>query len=94
MGSRFYDWIYLTSLLQLQFIITAHTLNSLITSLSLYFVLFWDWSLVFYYLARLSSMTPSFFICLSLESYVTTDVLSASLSCNKAPIWGLQPDIY
>jgi hypothetical protein len=28
------------------------------------------------------------------ESYVTTDSQSASLSWNKAPIWGLRPDIY
>jgi hypothetical protein len=27
------------------------------------------------------------------ESYVTTDSQSASLSWNRAPIWGLQPDI-
>jgi hypothetical protein len=28
------------------------------------------------------------------ESYVTTDCQSASLSWNKAPIWGLRPDLY
>jgi hypothetical protein len=28
------------------------------------------------------------------ESYVTTESQSASLSWNKAPIWGLRPDIY
>jgi hypothetical protein len=28
------------------------------------------------------------------ESYITTDSQSASLSWNKAPIWGLRPDIY
>jgi hypothetical protein len=28
------------------------------------------------------------------ESYVTTDGQSASLSWNKAPIWGLRPDSY
>jgi hypothetical protein len=28
------------------------------------------------------------------ESYVTTDTQSASFSWNKAPIWGLRPDIY
>jgi hypothetical protein len=28
------------------------------------------------------------------ESYVTTHGQSASLSWNKAPIWGLRPDIY
>jgi hypothetical protein len=31
---------------------------------------------------------------LLLESYVTTDGQSASLSWNKAPIWGLRPDFY
>jgi hypothetical protein len=30
----------------------------------------------------------------SLESHVTTDGQSASLSWNKAPIWGLRPDFY
>jgi hypothetical protein len=28
------------------------------------------------------------------KSYVTTDGQSASLSCNKAPIWGLRPDFH
>jgi hypothetical protein len=28
------------------------------------------------------------------ESYITTDGQSASLSWNKAPIWGLRPDLY
>jgi hypothetical protein len=28
------------------------------------------------------------------ESYVTTDGQSASLSWNKAPFWGLRPDLY
>jgi hypothetical protein len=28
------------------------------------------------------------------ESYVTTDGKSASLSWSKAPIWGLRPDLY
>jgi hypothetical protein len=28
------------------------------------------------------------------ESYVTTDGQSASLSWSKAPIWGLRPDLY
>jgi hypothetical protein len=28
------------------------------------------------------------------ESYITTDGQSASLSLNKAPIWGLRPDFY
>jgi hypothetical protein len=58
--SRFDDWIYWMSLLQLQLIITFHTFNSfLITNLSLYFFWFSDWSLVFCYSVWLSSMTPS-----------------------------------
>jgi hypothetical protein len=28
------------------------------------------------------------------ESYITTDGQSVSLSWNKAPIWGLRPDLY
>jgi hypothetical protein len=28
------------------------------------------------------------------ESYITTDGQSASLSWNKAPVWGLRPDLY
>jgi hypothetical protein len=32
--------------------------------------------------------------CLESESYVTTDGQSASLSWNKAPIWGLRPVFY
>jgi hypothetical protein len=28
------------------------------------------------------------------QSYITTDGQSASLSWNKAPIWGLRPDLY
>jgi hypothetical protein len=28
------------------------------------------------------------------ESYITIDGQSASLSWNKAPIWGLRPDFY
>jgi hypothetical protein len=28
------------------------------------------------------------------ESYVTTDGQSASVSWNKAPFWGLRPDLY
>jgi hypothetical protein len=29
-----------------------------------------------------------------IDSYITTDSQSASLSWNKAPIWDLRPDIY
>jgi hypothetical protein len=37
-----------------------------------------------------------FFFCISTESesYVTTDGQPASLSWNKAPFWGLRPDLY
>jgi hypothetical protein len=46
-GSKFHDWIYWTSLLQLQLIIIVYTLNSFsITNLSRYFFWFSDWSLV------------------------------------------------
>jgi hypothetical protein len=54
-GSRLDDWLYWTSLLQLQLVIRAHTLNSLITNLSLHFFWFSGWSLVFYYSRFLSS---------------------------------------
>jgi hypothetical protein len=33
-------------------------------------------------------------LSLESESYVTTDHQPASLSWNKAPIWGLRPDLY
>jgi hypothetical protein len=47
-NSRFDDWIYWTSLFQLELFITAHTSNSsLITNLSLHFFWISDWSLVF-----------------------------------------------
>jgi hypothetical protein len=36
----------------------------------------------------------SFSFWFECESYVTTDGESASLSWNKAPIWGLRPDFY
>jgi hypothetical protein len=55
-GSKFDDWIYWKSLLQLHLSITIHTFNSfLITDLSPHFFWFSDWSLVFYYSVRLSS---------------------------------------
>jgi hypothetical protein len=41
----------------------------------------------------LSSRSFSMIIIQS-QSYVTTDGQSASLSWNKAPIWGLRPDLY
>jgi hypothetical protein len=44
-----------------------------------------------------STLIPSHSFWLLLaesESYVTTDGQSAGLSWNKAPIWGLRPDLY
>jgi hypothetical protein len=35
-----------------------------------------------------------FSFCLQSQSYAMTDGQDASLSWNKAPIWGLQPDFY
>jgi hypothetical protein len=97
-GSRFDDWMYWTSVLQLQLIITANTLNSfLIMNLSLYFYCFSNWSLVFcysYYSIRLTASKLRLTQFLSLEPYVTTYCQSASLFWNKAPIWGLRPDLY
>jgi hypothetical protein len=50
-----------------------------------------NWTLNFWILLWLNDWTesePQF------ESYVTTDGQSASLSWNKAPIWGIIPDLY
>jgi hypothetical protein len=41
-----------------------------------------------------SLVTPSFLTQSQSQSYITTDGQSASLSWNKAPIWGLRPDFY
>jgi hypothetical protein len=41
-----------------------------------------------------ASSTRESFLLGRVESYVTTDGQSASVSWNKAPIWGLRPDIY
>jgi hypothetical protein len=43
-----------------------------------------------------SQETPSILILAEFESesYITIDSQSASLSWNKAPIWGLRPDFY
>jgi hypothetical protein len=66
--------------LQLHLIITAHTLNPSERRLS-------DEPL--WRISDWSNFSNS-----ESESYVTTDGQSASLSWNKAPIWGLQPDFY
>jgi hypothetical protein len=44
-------------------------------------------------MSRVAS-TRDFFLSPESESYVTTDGQPASLSWNKAPIWGLRPDLY
>jgi hypothetical protein len=84
-GSRFDDWIYWTSILQLQLIITVHTLNSITNLLTVVWIS--DRSLVSRILFLWISPPQS-------DSYVATDGQSASLSQNKAPIWGLRPDFY
>jgi hypothetical protein len=75
--------------LQLQLIITAHTLNS-----------FWTtsvWRISDYYLVlglvSSPSTSGSLNFCFESDSYVTTDGQSANISSNKAPIWGLRPDL-
>jgi hypothetical protein len=83
-GSRSDYWIHWTSLLQLQLITAVHTFNCFwITKLSL---LCGSCSAVW---SQSSPGTLS-----ESESYVTTDGQSASLSWNKAPIWGLRPDFH
>jgi hypothetical protein len=65
--------------LQLQSIITAHTQS-------------WTAEASLRSISR--SMTGSYESESESEPYVTTDGHSASLSWNKAPIWGLRPDFY
>jgi hypothetical protein len=72
--SRFDDYVYLTSVLQLHSIIAVHTFS------------------VFSLTSILNSWLESESESES-ESYVTTDGQSASLSWNKAPFWGLRPDL-
>jgi hypothetical protein len=92
----------LVLLLQLQPIITVHNdclrpashLTGLrVSSLPLRLTWFWftNQSLL---LLRLRSATVLRMSRSASESYVTTDAQSASLSWNKAPIWGLRPDFY
>jgi hypothetical protein len=38
--------------------------------------------------------SPVYVVLSESESYITTDGQPASLSCNKAPIWGLRPVLY
>jgi hypothetical protein len=83
-GSRFDDWIYFTSLLQLQLIITVDTFDSfLITDLSLYFFSFSDWSLDSYYLVQISSITPLPGKCLSFNDPLQT---ADRTSCLTVPL--------
>jgi hypothetical protein len=91
--SRFDDWIYLTSVLQLHSIITVHPLNSFwITNPSLHSSASLSKAPCF---AAESLLLPlSVVFSLLSESYVTTDGQSANQSWNKALIWGLRPDFY
>jgi hypothetical protein len=84
-------WIWWLDLLALPYNY-RYTLNSFSTTSGWWIshvVWLSDWSLVsrILDLELYSPWTES-------ESYVTTDGESASLSWNKAPIWGLRPDFY
>jgi hypothetical protein len=48
------------------------------------------------YLVVISSQSSSTadFLESESESYIMSDCQSASLSCNKAPVWGLRPNFY
>jgi hypothetical protein len=46
------------------------------------------------FVASYDSQGHGLFFWFESESYLTTDGQSASLSWNKAPIWGLRPDFY
>jgi hypothetical protein len=92
-GSRFDDWIYWTPLLQSHLIITAHTLNSLTTSV---WRISWgishcclnsDWSLI----SRILDLDLHLESSLILRPTVRRPVC---LEKKKAPIWGLGPDFY
>jgi hypothetical protein len=75
-SSKFDDWIYWTSLLQLHLVITVHTLSSLlITNLSLYFFWVSDWSLSSTLL--LLSMTDSMLCQSESESRVANQFILA-----------------
>jgi hypothetical protein len=86
-GSRFHDWIYWTPLLQLHWIKTAHKLNFLMKSV---------WEILTVVCLNLEESPVSRILDLwtlqyesESQSYITTDGQSASLSWNKAPIWGV-----
>jgi hypothetical protein len=64
-------------------------LNSLTVSVSHYWMNL-DWPLV----SSLLLLQYDSLLRVESESYVTTDGQSASLSWNKASIWGLRPDFY
>jgi hypothetical protein len=75
--------------------IPAHILNCLEQCLSL------ESTLTHFWLLASSIVCFGLYLCTACvspesesESYVTTDGQSASLSWNKAPIWGLRPDLY
>jgi hypothetical protein len=52
------------------------------------------WLLLTDWLVLINWLTICNWLLAKSESYVTTDGQSASLSWNKAPIWGLRPDFY
>jgi hypothetical protein len=74
--------------LQLQLIITAHTLNNFWTTSA------WRRNLSEKSLTVACISGWSLLLLNESESCVTTNGQSPSLSCNKAPIWGLRPDFY
>jgi hypothetical protein len=85
------DCIYYASLLQFHLITTVHTFDSWIMNLSLLSRSCTSLqSSLLYPFAFFCRILPSF----ESEAYVTSDGQSASLSGNKAPIWGLRPDFY
>jgi hypothetical protein len=73
---------FIGSSLQLEFIITAHTLNCFFK------MPVWRISPKNHSL-QCESRTHS-----NVESYITTDGQSTDLFCNKAHIWDLWPDVY
>jgi hypothetical protein len=87
------DWIigFIGTSLQLHAIITAHTLNPFLAT-SVRWIPMRNLSLLSEY--RTGPYCFDLSTALWIESYVTTDGQPASLSWNKAPFWGLRPDIY
>jgi hypothetical protein len=104
MGSRSDQWIHWTYRFQLRFITIVHTFNCfLVKDLScpptgllplgptLQYLI--SWILYSLSLSPQSVASGTLLSWLKSESYVTTDGQSTILSWNKAPIWGLRPDL-